>query len=587
MNYIIVIAPTNHSTERNAECINRNDINASPLYRVTEQSEHHISRQMGIPSYFSHIIRNYPNILRNLAFFVNSQTTPFHHLFMDCNSIIYDAVYSLQKEGVTQESMETEIISRTIEKIKVYIRMIKPTKTVYIAFDGVAPFAKMEQQRTRRYKSRFMAMQKKDAGSTWNTSNITPGTAFMEKLSYHMEHAFQNKEIEYGVKSILVSCSNQPGEGEHKLYEYMRTHDMSTDAVAVYGLDADLIMLSIFHLCYCDNIYVFREAPEFMKSSIPVETKTDDNAPYFLDIKHLSSSILAEMNCKANDPQRIYDYVFLCFFLGNDFLPHFPAMNIRTHGIQALLDIYRLHVGNFPDRFFISKKNGKESGKIQWKNVGLFVEQIAKSEREFLKQEYDVRNKFDKRRWPETTDLEKEDLLLNAPVIYRQQEKYICPDEPYWEERYYKTLFHVEKTPDTIKKVCVNYMEGLEWVFAYYTSHCPDWHWKYNYHYPPLFSDLRNYVPHFEMNFIQERAQTNASFLPQTQLAYVLPAKDLNLLPKKIEAFLTTNYEDLYPETYDLQWAFCRYLWEAHPDLPDIPLELLKQWDTQFRMHIQ
>ena len=537
---------------------------------------------MGIPSYFSHIIRNYPNILRNLAYFRNSETGSFHHLLMDCNSIVYDAVATLQKEGIPEDSMETEILSRTVEKIKSYIQMIRPTLTLYIAFDGVAPFAKMEQQRTRRYKSRFLAMQKKESATgSWNTSQITPGTPFMEKLSHYIEYAFQNKEREYGLQSIVVSCANYPGEGEHKLYEYMRNHDLSKDTVAVYGLDADLIMLSIFHLRHCANIYVFREAPEFMKSSIPIQVKSDDSSPYFLDIQHLSTSILTEFGCSKNDPQRIYDYVFLCFFLGNDFLPHFPAMNIRTHGIQALLDIYRRHLGNHVDRFFISKTTGK----IQWKNVGLFVEQIAASELEFLKQEYDVRNKFEKRQWPETTDAEKEDLLLNTPVIYRQQEKYICPHQPYWEERYYKTLFHFEKTGDAVKKVCINYLEGLEWVFTYYTDRCPDWHWKYNYSYPPLFSDLRNYIPHFEMKFLQEGTTTHTSFLPCTQLAYVLPGKDLKLLPKKIEAFLTTNYSELYPETYDLQWAFCRYLWEAHPDLPEIPLDLLKQWDTQFRLH--
>lgn len=542
---------------------------------------------MGIPSYFSHIIRNYPNILRNLGFFVNQPTFAFRHLFMDCNSIVYDAVHSIHKEETPPANMEQEIIDRVIVNIKNYIGQIRPTETVYIAFDGVAPFAKMEQQRTRRYKTRFMANISNDDASSprWNTSAITPGTEFMEKLSYQIDYAFKNKEVEFKVKRINVSCSNKEGEGEHKLFAYMRKNNVSEDNVAVYGLDADLIMLSIFHLQYCKNIYVFRETPEFLKSSIPIETRGVNNEPHFLDIQHLSNSILSEMGCSANDKQRIFDYAFMCFFLGNDFLPHFPAMNIRTHGIGAMLDIYRMYIGAHPDRFFISKTTGN----IQWKNVGIFVTEIAKREHEFLMNEYFVRSKFDKRHWPEKTDVDKEDLLLNTPIIYRQQEKYICPEESHWEQRYYKTLFHMEKTPDNTKKVCLNYMEGLEWVFKYYTQDCPHWRWKYNYHYPPLFSDLCKYIPHFETGYIENNAALssfqNRPFLPQTQLAYVLPSANLDMLPKKIHAFLKTNYCELYPDNYEFQWAFCRYLWESHPLLPDIPLELLEQWDIQFRMH--
>ena len=284
------------------------------------------------------------------------------------------------------------------------------------------------------------------------------------------------------------------------------------------------------------------------------------------------------MQCKFPDTQRIYDYVFLCFFLGNDFLPHFPAMNIRTHGIQGLMDIYRLFIGNYSDRFFISKTTGK----IQWKYVGIFINEIAKREHEFLINEYFVRDKYDKRQLQETTQKEKEDILQNAPTIYRQDEKYICPKELDWEKRYYKSLFEFKRTPENLKPLCNNYLEGLEWVFKYYTIGCPDWRWKYNYHYPPLFVDLCKYVPHFEMDFI--KGDNTRAFSPYAQLSYVLPSENLHFLPDKLSGFLKKNYGELYPEKYEFQWAFCRYLWEAHPLLPDIPIQLLEQWDIQFKL---
>jgi 5'-3' exonuclease len=252
-------------------------------------------------------------------------------------------------------------------------------------------------------------------------------------------------------------------------------------------------------------------------------------------------------------------------------------MNIRTHGIQVLMDIYRLFIGNKSDCFFISKEN-----KIQWKNVGIFINEIAKREHEFLINEYFVRDKFDKRNWLDTTQKEKDEMILNIPVIYRSEEKYICPDETGWEKRYYKVLFD-NVNQDNIKEISNNYLEGLEWVFKYYTSECPNWKWKYNYNYPPLFKDLNKYIPHFEMDFIKTPSK-NFAFTPELQLSYVLPVSQLDLLPKKISNFLKTNYPELYPENYEFQWAFCRYFWESHPLLPEIPLSLLEQWDIQYRM---
>jgi 5'-3' exonuclease len=77
------------------------------------------------------------------------------------------------------------------------------------------------------------------------------------------------------------------------------------------------------------------------------------------------------------------------------------------------------------------------------------------------------------------------------------------------------------------------------------------------------------------------------AFSSHAQLSYVLPRNILKLLPKNIETFLINNYCDLYPENYDFQWAFCRYFWEAHPILPEIPIELLEQWEIQFRMNFE
>ena len=59
--------------------------------------------------------------------------------------------------------------------------------------------------------------------------------------------------------------------------------------------------------------------------------------------------------------QRMYDYIFICFFLGNDFLPHFPALNIRTDGITRITSAYKQtlsKVGNIIN-----------NQKIVWKNI--------------------------------------------------------------------------------------------------------------------------------------------------------------------------------------------------------------------------
>ena len=497
---------------------------------------------MGIPSYFSQIIRKYASILRNSSHF-DSNENKLTHLYMDCNSIVYDAYHHLSGEydKDNEGEFEKKIIHETARRIDQYITQINPTDVVYISFDGDAPAAKMDQQRNRRYKSMFLANIKYDENEevpvVWDTCSITPGTDFMKKLNNYIYYFFGCSEMKYNVNQVIISCSDKPGEGEHKLYSHIRKNDVQHANIAVYGLDADLIMLSIFHLKYCKRIYVCREAPEFLKSSIPVDIRNDKNESYFLDINCLAESILIEMDCVESTQLRMNDYVFMCFFLGNDFLPHFVALNIRTHGMDVLIDVYRKHIGNYPDRSLISSENHE----IQWKYVKLFLTELAKLEHSLIKTEYLNREKFDKRRFPETTKKDREDLVLNAPVIYRQTEKYICPTEEGWEARYYKMLF-----PENVdvRDVCINYLEGLEWVYKYYTEDCKHWDWRYRYNSSALLCSVCSMC-----------SMCGVLWCSSSGSVSLCSGRSLSVLPLRSVLCSGLSFE----------WSYSRYFWESSP----------------------
>ena len=126
-----------------------------------------------------------------------------------------------------------------------------------------------------------------------------------------------------------------------------------------------------------------------------------------------------------------------------------------------------------------------------------------------------------------------------------------------------------------VKKLSINYLEGLEWTYKYYKSGNINYEWKYNYNYPPLFKDLIKYTPYFNVNLIRDN-KTNNIYNYTTQLAYVLPRNKLIYLEdKKLENKLLNT--DWYPEEVNLQWSFCRYFWESHPELPDIDIDELNK----------
>jgi 5'-3' exonuclease len=527
---------------------------------------------MGIPAMFAYIVKNHAKIIKKLE----SSTIQVDNLYLDCNSIIYDAIRNIDFAGLKESDVDA-IIRAVCAKIDEYIFLLKPSQNVFIAFDGVAPVAKLEQQRSRRYKSTYQntisrSIFKSVGNDPWNTTAITPGTIFMKKLNDKMYLRY-NDAAKYGLKNLLVSGSDEPGEGEHKLFEYIRTYPEEHQNVntIIYGLDADLIMLSINHLPISNQIYLFRETPEFIKS---INAELEPNETYLMDIPELARVITLDMNNglemdSIQEKNRIYDYILLCFFLGNDFMPHFPSVNIRTGGVDKMLNAYKATIGG-------RSENLTDGKKIIWKNVRKLVEFLAKVEEEFIKTETKSRDRREKQSLPDSTPEDKYKKFEAIPTYERSIEKYINPFNPDWQRRYYKSLFNVDIDDVRRKQICVNYLEGLEWTMKYYTTGCADWRWSYHYNYPPLFCDLLQYIPYFDTEFVVNKTANPVTEL--VQLCYVLPKQSLKFLPENLYKKLLKEHSDWYNIDCDYVWAYCRYFWEAHVNLPHIDIDELEKF---------
>jgi 5'-3' exonuclease len=484
------------------------------------------------------------------------------------------------------ESVAVSIIKRVISKIEEYIAIIQPVKTVIIAFDGVAPVAKLEQQRSRRYKSGYQneisrMIFKKEKDDAWNTTAITPGTKFMSELNDIVSKYFDmNACSKLKVSNILVSGSNKVGEGEHKLFDYIRSNPQKhqKETTIIYGLDADLIMLSINHLPLCPNIYLFRETPHFIQS---IDSSLEPDSNYYLDIPELTNAIIKYMNNDRalnleQQKNKVYDYIFLCFFLGNDFLPHFPSVNIRTGGVDKMINAYKATIGD-------TNENLTDGKTIYWKNVRKVVQHLANLEEEFIIKEHRSRNNKQRQSLPDTTPEEKFKKFEATPLYERELEEYINPIKEYWQGRYYRALFGINSDTNGEQKrdVSINYLQGLEWTMKYYTTGCPDWRWRYKYNYPPLLKDLIQYIPVFDTEFVLKKPENPVSEM--VQLCYVLPRSSLNLLPNKLYFELLRRYDHWYKGNCDFVWAYCRYFWESHVEMNEIDINELERFIAENR----
>jgi 5'-3' exoribonuclease 2 len=296
------------------------------------------------------------------------------------------------------------------------VNMVRPRKLLFIAIDGVAPRAKMNQQRSRRFRSAQDASIKEAATERiieelkaqgkqvdeslkpkrdWDSNAITPGTPFMDILAISLRYWIVyklNTDPGWGGMSVILSDAAVPGEGEHKIMEFIRSqraspaHDPNTKHV-MYGLDADLIMLGLAtheaHFTVLREDVFFQESnnkgcricgqeghfaaectgiaslsaeltlgkPKEKSGEFDEKGKARPQKPFiWLHVNILREYLEAEMfvpgmSFQFDLERAIDDWVFMCFFVGNDFLPHLPSLDIRENAIDTLISIWKNCMG--------------------------------------------------------------------------------------------------------------------------------------------------------------------------------------------------------------------------------------------------
>lgn len=144
-----------------------------------------------------------------------------------------------------------------------------------------------------------------------------------------------------------------------------------------------------------------------------------------------------------------------------------------------------------------------------------------------------------------------------------------------WKMRYYTNKFLVTDPADVQEftaKIKQAYIEGLQWVFAYYYKGCESWDWYYPYHYAPFASDLMN-CDRVKINF--EMGQPRRPF---EQLMCVFPKQSAHALPKCYRWLMSESASpiiDFYPIEFRLDVNGAAYAWMGVNLLPFIDQDRL------------
>ena len=509
---------------------------------------------------------------------------------LDLNCAIYYCVRKVQKKTpYTPEikaKYEADLIIEVIAYIKQMTTIVNPTTTLYIAVDGVAPMAKIKQQRLRRFRSAVQAEEEARIRAEakgvpyvpqprWDTNAITPGTQFMKALSVALRQFAKTN------KNTVVSPADEHGEGEQKIMEYIRKHQPK-DAV-IYGLDADLIVLSLWaNATLGTTLSLFREEMEF-NGAVKTNAVGDEKFLYLLT-DQLADALYNKYQKSPSQPKPEFlrDFVGMMSLLGNDFVPHGMVLKIKDDGIEALLRTYRDHL----QTPFVQQNPTTTYWQYNQATLADLFQKVSQTEmQQILKttaKKLNGRIGMTASKDPEYQALARyndQPILWAAEKVFATQiqledrEKPSWVLKPDWRDIYDKEAL-MGADP---QKATRQYLNSLAWTLAYYSGAPVDLYWYYPWYLPPRAETVANYLNTPPPPLLETPATPRKPLKPEEQLAMVLPQSSFHLLPKEFQTLPT-----LYPHAFPIQWGLFslgrKILWECEPLIPLIQPTQITSW---------
>lgn len=532
---------------------------------------------MGIPSFYRHLVKTNPSLIRQKCDQLPSV------LALDLNCAIYHCLAKLQKKMPFRVServaFEDALIKMVIQYIVKLRDHVQPTDLLYVAVDGVVPMAKIRQQRMRRFKSVWVSAEeariKGTADIGWDRNAITPGTAFMDLLTERLHTWAKGQAV--GSCSVIISGVDESGEGEQKIMSYLRGLSNGVKGeIVVYGLDADLIILCLWHLeTYGWSFKLLREEVE-MRGGVKLNDRGEENLLYF-DIDKLALVLKDKWPTIS-----IKDYVAAMSFLGNDFVPHGLTLCIREDGIDKLMEIL-VRLGKplivYVDNEWVYDVGVLEGvlSAVATREEKWVLDSLAKK----LKMSAHSARSFSSGRGSvEETEVEKELAIMNMLPVSWKVEKVMCgrgQDSWYlmdgWSDIYYEQFLWGCRREEAVKE----WLTAVQWILNYYTGCKPvNMLWYYPWYLPPLFSDILKYkssVSSTSTDFVAGSNPIN----PLSQLIMVLPIESYGLLPYNKRQLPYKNSE-YFPKAWTFFSAGRRMLWECEPMIPMLPFSVVENF---------